>query len=59
MLTFIDACTRAGATVLVGDPQRSYFPRDRFQAVAEYRVPVTRELEDAEIKNAAVWRLRA
>jgi predicted nicotinamide N-methyase len=58
MLTFIDACTRAGATVLVGDPQRSYFPRDRFEAVAEYRVPVTRELEDAEIKNAAVWRLR-
>ena len=33
--------------------------RDRFEAVAEYRVPVTRELEDAEIKNAAVWRLRA
>ncbi len=59
MLTFIDACTKAGAVVLVGDPQRSYFPRDRFEAVAEYRVPVTRELEDAEIKNAAVWRLRA
>ena len=58
MLTFIDACTEAGAVVLVGDPQRSYFPRDRFEAVAEYRVPVTRELEDAEIKNAAVWRLR-
>lgn len=58
MLTFIDACTKAGAVVLVGDPQRSYFPRDRFEAVAEYRVPVTRELEDAEIKNAAVWRLR-
>jgi predicted nicotinamide N-methyase len=59
MLTFIDVCTGAGATVLVGDPQRSYFPRDRFEAVAEYRVPVTRELEDTEIKNAAVWRLRA
>jgi predicted nicotinamide N-methyase len=58
MLTFVDACTEAGAIVLVGDPQRSYFPRDRFEAVAEYRVPVTRELEDAEIKNAAVWRLR-
>jgi predicted nicotinamide N-methyase len=58
MLTFLDVCTTAGATVLVGDPQRSYFPRDRFDAVAEYRVPVTRELEDTEIKNAAVWRLR-
>ncbi|MFM9846177.1 MAG: class I SAM-dependent methyltransferase [Hyphomicrobiaceae bacterium] len=58
-LTFLDACKAAGASVLVGDPQRAYFPKDRFEAVAEYRVPVTRELEDAEIKNAAVWRLRA
>ncbi|HEX6610228.1 MAG TPA: 50S ribosomal protein L11 methyltransferase [Hyphomicrobiaceae bacterium] len=58
MLTFLDVCTTAGATVLVGDPQRSYFPKDRFESVAEYRVPVTRELEDTEIKNAAVWRLR-
>jgi predicted nicotinamide N-methyase len=59
MLAFLDACRTAGASVLVGDPQRAYFPKDRFEAVAEYRVPVTRELEDAEIKNAAVWRLRA
>jgi predicted nicotinamide N-methyase len=59
MLTFLEACTKVGASVLVGDPQRAYFPKDRFEAFAEYRVPVTRELEDAEIKNAAVWRLRA
>ena len=59
MLAFLDACKTAGASVLVGDPQRAYFPKDRFDAVAEYRVPVTRELEDAEIKNSAVWRLRA
>jgi predicted nicotinamide N-methyase len=59
MLTFLEACAKARASVLVGDPQRAYFPKDRFEAVAEYRVPVTRELEDAEIKNAAVWRLRA
>lgn len=59
MLTFLDVCTKAGASVLVGDPQRAYFQKDRFEAIAEYRVPVTRELEDAEIKNAAVWRLRA
>jgi predicted nicotinamide N-methyase len=59
MLVFLDACRAAGASVLVGDPQRAYFPKDRFEAVAEYRVPVTRELEDAEIKHAAVWRLRA
>lgn len=54
---FIDAAQLTGALVLVGDPQRSYFPRGRFTAVAEYTVPVTRELEDAEIKRTCVWRL--
>jgi len=55
-MTFVEAANAAGALVLVGDPRRSYFPKDRFEALADYRVPVTRELEDAEIKNTAVWR---
>ena len=48
---------QAAPLVLIGDPQRSYFPRGRFEQLAEYRVPVTRELEDTEIKHTAVWRL--
>jgi len=48
-----------GGLVLVGDPRRSYFPADAFIAITHYEVPVTRELEDAEIKRAAVWQLRA
>ena len=59
VLAVIEAMAARGTLVLVGDPQRSYFPKDRFVAVAEYRVPVTRELEDAEIKATAVWRFRA
>ena len=58
VLAFIDACARDGALVLIGDPQRNYFPTGRFEAAAEYRVPVTRDLEDAEIKKTAVWRVR-
>jgi predicted nicotinamide N-methyase len=54
---FIERAAQQGAVVLIGDPQRSYFPRGKFSQVAEYRVPVTRELEDAEIKRTAVWRL--
>ena len=54
---YIDAARAKGAHVLIGDPGRNYFPRDRFTHVAEYRVPVTRELEDAEIKRTAVWRV--
>jgi len=47
-----------GATVLIGDPGRSYLPRDRLEALATYQVPVTRSLEDAEIKQSSVWRLK-
>jgi predicted nicotinamide N-methyase len=53
----IEDAARAGAAILVGDPERSYFPRDRFERLAVYEVPVTRELEDGEIKRTAVWRV--
>jgi predicted nicotinamide N-methyase len=57
VLVFIEQAVTHGAIVLIGDPQRNYFPRGRFAQVAEYSVPVTRELEDALIKRTAVWRL--
>jgi predicted nicotinamide N-methyase len=56
VVSFIDAAAAQGAMVLVGDPQRAYFPKHRFTSVAEYHVPVTRELEDMELKRTAVWR---
>lgn len=55
VITYLELAVRHGALVLAGDPQRSYFPRDRFTCTAEYQVPVTRELEDAEIKRTSVW----
>ena len=54
---FLSARATRGATVLIGDPGRSYLPRDRLRKILEYQVPVTRDLEDAEIKNTAVWGL--
>jgi predicted nicotinamide N-methyase len=47
----------AGARVLVGDPGRSYFPKSGLIRLAEYRVPTTRDLEDAEVKHTSVWAL--
>lgn len=58
VLTFVEANASAGVSVLVGDPRRSYFPLDRFEKLAEYSVPVTRQLEDAEIKWTAIWRCK-
>lgn len=46
-----------GTTVLLGDPGRTYLPRDRLSVLATYEVPVSRSLEDAEIKRSHVWRL--
>lgn len=45
-----------GKTVLVGDPGRTYLPRAAMMKLAEYDVPVTRALEDAEVKRTSVWR---
>lgn len=45
-----------GRLVLIGDPGRSYCPRERLEQLAIYQVPVTRALEDSEIKKTTVWR---
>lgn len=47
----------AGATVLIGDPGRTYFPKDGLVKLAEYQVQTTRELEDFAIKRTCVWTL--
>lgn len=49
---------RNGADVLIGDPGRSFLPRDHLVAIAAYEIPVTRALEDSEIKRTQVWRFR-
>tara|TARA_R110000868_G_scaffold76499_4_gene219922 strand:+ start:10312 stop:10971 length:660 start_codon:yes stop_codon:yes gene_type:complete len=53
---WLHALSRRGATVLIGDPGRSFLPRDQLDMLAEYTVPVTRDLEDREVRQAKVWR---
>lgn len=57
VLDWASEAAGAGTRVLVGDPGRAYFPKGRFRKIAEYQVPVTRELEDSEIKCTAVWEI--
>ena len=54
---WLKAAKAGGAAVLIGDPGRSYFPRQGLTKLAEYQVPTTRELEDMEVKKTAVWAL--
>jgi predicted nicotinamide N-methyase len=56
---WLAALAARGALVLIGDPRRTYLALDRLESVIEYRVPVTRELEDSEIKRTGVFRFRA
>ena len=52
---WFDALRARGAEILVGDPGRAYLPKTRLDALARYEVPVSRALEDAEVKRTTVW----
>jgi predicted nicotinamide N-methyase len=56
---WLEGLARRGALVLVGDPRRSYLALDRLDCLIEYAVPVTRALEDADIKRSGVFKFRA
>ncbi|HEY8003943.1 MAG TPA: methyltransferase [Phenylobacterium sp.] len=57
VMAWLRAARGQGATVLIGDPGRSHFPRSGLDKLAEYEVPTTRELEDMAVKKTAVWAL--
>lgn len=56
LIAWFGSMTKAGCLVLVGDPGRSYRPTEHLEPLAAYQVPVTRVLEDSEIKKTTVWR---
>ena len=57
VMAWLGAARDRGARVLIGDPGRSYFPREGLVKLAEYQVATTREIEDMEVKKTAVWTL--
>ncbi len=56
VIAWLLALSARGALVLIGDPGRAYLPKQGLEKLGEYQVPVTRELEDTEIKRTSVWR---
>lgn len=57
VMTWLAGLAARGAIVLIGDPGRSYLPTQRLTHLATHEVPVTRELEDQDIKATGIWRL--
>ena len=54
---WLEEAESRGILTLIGDPGRSYLPREKLRKLGEYKVQVTRDLEDAEVKLTSVWRL--
>lgn len=46
-----------GAKIFIGDPGRTYLPKEDLVCLTTYEVPVTRALEDQDIKMTSVWTL--
>jgi predicted nicotinamide N-methyase len=47
----------AGTEVWLADPGRAYLPREGLVEMARYAVPTTRELEDRDSRQVAIYRL--
>jgi len=46
-----------GLEVLIGDPGRTYLPKDDLEKLHSYAVKTTRELEDTDVRKTSVWRV--
>jgi len=57
LTAWLRGLVRASATVLLGDPGRSYVPTSGLVAQARYTVATSRELEDRESREGVVWRV--
>lgn len=57
LVVWLKQLAARGAEVLIGDPGRSYFPASGVMPLASYEVPVSRDLEDREIRETTVYRL--
>jgi len=47
----------AGVRVYIGDPGRTYLPKEGLQKITAYAVRTTREIEDTDLRNACVWQV--
>ena len=53
---FLRAAQTAGLAVLFGDPGRAYLPTTGVAPLATYDVPVSRAIEDRDIRTTRIWR---
>ncbi|EGY00166.1 ribosomal L11 methyltransferase [Nitrospirillum viridazoti Y2] len=59
VMAWLRALAGDGLVILMGDPGRTYLPKDGLVPLATYRVPTTLELEDRTHRDSVVWRVEA
>ncbi|MCR9256975.1 MAG: 50S ribosomal protein L11 methyltransferase [Alphaproteobacteria bacterium] len=59
MLTWLRRQAGAGATVLMGDPGRSYAPEQGVVEIAKYPIRVSKDVEKEETLETVVWKVLA
>jgi predicted nicotinamide N-methyase len=57
VMGWLRAAAGSGVTVLLGDPGRAYAPADGLYKLGDFAVPVSRDLEDRDIRHTVVWQV--
>ncbi|MGF1593169.1 MAG: methyltransferase [Kiloniellaceae bacterium] len=59
IVAWLRGLARPDCLVLLGDPGRTYLPRQGLEQIVAYGVKTSRELEDSDLRNAVVWKVGA
>ena len=59
VLRWLRSSATAGAEVWLADPGRAYAPADGLIELGRYEVPVSRELEDRDVRETVIWQVQA
>lgn len=54
--SWLQGLHQRGCVVLIGDPGRHFLPKEKLEPLARYDTPVSRDLEDRDVRLARVWR---
>ena len=54
---WIDDLSAMPVDILIGDPGRTYLPRQKLQSLASYRIDYTNAVEDSDLRATTVWGL--
>ncbi len=55
VITWLEKRHQSGSTIFIGDPERTYLPKERLKKIASYDIVTTKDLEDSEIKTTGIW----